>query len=90
MDESAMSVGLPIGLLGIIERTDGCLSVARDNKMHPGRGGDLGGTGGRSLQIFEVGDGPCIGPPISRKVVLSDARESTNRVKKWSYQGILF
>src|SRR6218665_2561889 len=28
--------------------------------------------------------------PIFREVVLSDACESTNRVKKWSYQGILF
>jgi len=36
------------------------------------------------------GDGPCIGPPIFREVVLSDARESTNRIKKWCYQGILF
>src|SRR6218665_2793145 len=28
------------------------------------RGGDLGGTGGTVPQKFEVGDGPCIGPPI--------------------------
>ena len=31
---------------------------------------------------FEVGDGPCIGPPIFREVVLWDGRESSNRVKK--------
>ena len=46
-------------------------------------GGDLGGTGGRSPSKFEVGDGPCIRPPnILRSIVLSGARESTNRVKK--------
>ena len=40
------------------------------------------GTGGTVPPKFEVGDGPCIGPPIFREVVLSDARESKNRVKK--------
>ena len=29
-----------------------------------------------------MGDGPCIRPPIFLEVVLSDARESTNRVKQ--------
>ena len=46
------------------------------------RGGDLGGDWGTVSPKFEVGDGPCIGPPIFREVVLSDARESMNRVKK--------
>src|SRR6218665_1915190 len=46
------------------------------------RGGDLGGLGGRSPPNLRWGDGPCIGPPIFREVVLLDARESTNRVKK--------
>jgi len=45
------------------------------------RGGDLGGTGGTFPPKCEVGDGPCIGPPIFREVVLSDAREST-----WDYK----
>ena len=31
---------------------------------------------------FEVGDGHASVPPIFLEVVLSDARESTNRVKK--------
>src|SRR6218665_2644932 len=39
------------------------------------------GNGGWSPQNLRCGDGPCIGPPIFREVVLSDARESTNRVK---------
>src|SRR6218665_773503 len=41
--------------------------------------------GRRSPPKFEVGDGPCIGPPNiwrSTNVVLSDARERMNRVKK--------
>ena len=39
---------------------------------------------GRSPPKFEVGDGPCIRPPIFREVglVLSDACESNNGVKK--------
>ena len=42
-----------------------------------GRG--LRGTGGTvPPNKFEVGDGPCIRPPIFREVVLSDACESTN------------
>ena len=53
-------------------------------------GAETLGTGGRSPKKFEMGDGPCIGPPIFREVVLSDARERMNRVNKWSYQGILF
>ena len=56
------------------------------------------GPGGRSPKNFrwgdgpkkfEVGDGSCIRPPIFREVVLSDAPESTNRVKK-CHKGILF
>src|SRR6218665_816196 len=44
------------------------------------RGGDLGGR--PPPQKFEVGDGPCIGPPqIFREVVLSDVCEKMNRVK---------
>src|SRR6218665_3837223 len=51
------------------------------------------GTGGTVPPKFEVGDRPCIGPPnILRSIVLSDVRESMNRVKncvflvrKWSY-----
>ena len=49
-------------------------------------GGDLGGLGGRPDPTFEVGDGPCIGfirpPNILRTIVLSDASESTKRVKR--------
>jgi len=45
-------------------------------------GGDLGGTGGTVPPNLRWGDGPCIGPQIFREVVLSDARESTNRVRK--------
>ena len=46
-------------------------------------GGDLGEDWGTVPQKFVVGDGQCIGPPpIFREVVLSDARESTKRVKK--------
>jgi len=40
-------------------------------------GGDLGRLGDGPPN-FEVGDGPCIGPPIFREVVLSDACESAN------------
>ena len=41
------------------------------------RGEDLGGTGGDGPpKNLRWGDGPCIGPPIFREVVLSDARES--------------
>ena len=36
-------------------------------------GENLGGLGGRSPKKFEVGDGPCIRPPIFREVVSSDA-----------------
>ena len=40
------------------------------------RGGDLGRTGGRSPPKFEVGDGPCIGPPnILRSSVVGWARK---------------
>src|SRR6218665_3552726 len=47
------------------------------------RGGDLGRMGGRSLQKCEMGGRPMHpSPPIFREVVLSEARESTNRVKK--------
>ena len=44
-------------------------------------------TGGRSPSKFEVGDGPCIRPPIFREVglVLSDACES----KKWVKKGVM-
>ena len=57
------------------------------------RGGDLGGLGGRSPKNLRWGDGLCIRlPNIWRSIVLSDARESMNRVKKsvylvrrWSY-----
>jgi len=46
------------------------------------RGGDLGGLWGRSPKKFEVGGRPMHWfPPIFREVVLSDAREITNRVK---------
>jgi len=48
------------------------------------RGGNLGGLGRRPPK-FEVGDGPCIRPPIFREVVLSDVRESMERVKKWCF-----
>ena len=44
------------------------------------KGGDLGGWGDGPPK-FDEGDGPCIPPPIFREAVLSDARESTNRVK---------
>ena|SRR6218665_818978 len=40
-------------------------------------GGDIGGLGGRSPK-FEVGDGPCIRPPIFPEVVLLEAWQSTN------------
>ena len=46
------------------------------------RGGDLGVTGGTVPQKFEVGTAHASVPPIFWEVVLSDARESTNRVKK--------
>ena len=46
-------------------------------------GGDLGGLEGRPPKKFEVGGtAHALVPPIFREVVLSDARESTNRVKK--------
>src|SRR6218665_3968532 len=47
------------------------------------------GNGGWSPQNLRCGDGPCIGPPIFREVVLSDARESTNRVKNGSIKEFL-
>src|SRR6218665_2489356 len=50
-------------------------------RLTKARGGDLGETGDCPPK-FEVGDGPCIGPPIFREVVLSDVRENMNRVKK--------
>jgi len=37
--------------------------------------------GGTVPPKFEVGDGPCIGPPIFREVVLLDVCERMNRVK---------
>src|SRR6218665_522849 len=40
------------------------------------------GTGGRSPQKCEVGTAHALVPPIFREVVLSDSRESMNRVKK--------
>src|SRR6218665_580078 len=50
------------------------------------RGGDLGGTGGRSPQNLRWGDGPCIGPPnILRSSVVGWARklgESKNRCRQ--------
>ena len=60
------------------------------------RGGDLGGGDGPPTSNLRWGDCPCIGPPIYFpifwEVVLSDVRESMNRVKycfflvrKWSY-----
>src|SRR6218665_1697935 len=49
------------------------------------------GTGGTVPPKF-LGGGTAhaMVPPIFREVVLSDARESTNRVNKWCCQGILF
>jgi len=43
---------------------------------------NLGGTGWDGPPNLRWGDGPCIGPPIFREVVLLDARESMNRVKR--------
>jgi len=49
--------------------------------MNGYRGGDLGGLGDGPLpKKFKVGTAHALVPPIFR-VVLSDARESTNRVK---------
>jgi len=49
----------------------------------PNRGGDLGEDwGARSPKIWGGDDAHALVPPIFREVVLSDARESTNRVKK--------
>src|SRR6218665_3402558 len=45
-------------------------------------GGDLGGTGRRSLKNLRWWDGPCIRPPIFRAIVLSDALQSTNALKR--------
>ena len=46
------------------------------------RGGDIGGTGGRSPQKnLRWGTAHASVPPIFGEVVLSDARESMNRVK---------
>jgi len=56
----------------------------------PTMGGDLGGLGETVPKKFEVGDGLCIRPPIFWEVVLSDARESTNRVKKGVIKVLFF
>ena len=49
----------------------------------PFRGGDLGRTGGTVPPKFEVGGRPMHPfPPIFGEVVLSDAHESMNRLKK--------
>src|SRR6218665_614406 len=64
----------------------------RCQTVQVGRGGDLGGTGGTVPPKFEVGAHALVSP-IFREVVLSDARESTNRVKNGGAikeQGILF
>src|SRR6218665_3958475 len=36
------------------------------------------------------GDGPCIRPPLVRELMLSDARESTNGVKKGVIKELFF
>ena len=41
----------------------------------------LGDWGDGPPKNLRWGDGPCIGPPIFRQVVLSDARERMSRVK---------
>ena len=46
------------------------------------RGGDLGGTWGTVPQNLRWGTAHALVPPIFREAVLSDARESMNRVKK--------
>ena len=56
----------------------------------PNRGGDLGGLGAVPPSKFEVGDGPCIGPPnILRSSVVGWARK-VGQSKKRCRQGILF
>ena len=56
-----------------------------------GRGGYLGGTGGTVPQKIWGGEtAHALVPQYFREVVLSNACESTNKVKKWCYQGILF
>src|SRR6218665_116306 len=63
-----------------------------------GRGGDLGGLGGRSPSKFEVGDGPCIrpggrpmhpSPNILRSSVVGCARRY-EQSKKGCHIGIFF
>jgi len=48
------------------------------------------GDWGRSPKYVGWGNGPCIRPPIFWEVVLSDVRESKNRVKRRCDQGINF
>src|SRR6218665_606162 len=52
------------------------------DKAGENRGGDLGGLGGRSPQNLRWGTAHALVPLIFREVLLSDARESMNRVKK--------
>ena len=51
-------------------------------------GGYLGEDWGEGPPKIGGGDGPCIRPPMFRGVVLSDACESTNRIKERCHQGI--
>src|SRR6218665_3732038 len=55
-------------------------TIAKQTTGH-NRGGDLGGLGGRSPQNLRWGNAHALVPQIFREVVLSEARESTNRVK---------
>jgi len=56
--------------------------ISRHLSVLAGRGGDLGRLGGRSPKIWSGGRPIHPSPPIFWEVVLSDAHESTNRIKK--------
>jgi len=60
--------------------------VASTNFLwRPHRGGDLGGLGDGPPKNLRWGTAHALVPPIFREVVLSDSRESMNRVKKGGF-----
>ena len=67
----------------------GLTVVAVVKRYADGMDGDLEGTGDGPPKIWG-GDGPCIRPPIFREVVLLDAWQSTNWLKKRRCNGGIF
>ena len=67
-----------------VEKDTRRYTVTRLNRQYgnTSRGGDLGGWGRRFPQNLRWGTAHASVPPIFREVVLSDAGESVNRVKK--------